>query len=500
MGEEAKKADPKVQKKKFYRRGNSQQATPKKETYKAPSKGIEEFIFTYGTPNDATNFTKTKETLIQYIGGSSLYKHGTEYALNAMKRLEEPTFPDPPDPAPPVDPANPTFQEKKEQMKWESAVKQQILDQQAWKDVRVKMYNLVMQHATPNLEDAMKADTEWDTVSGDYDVIGLLKLIRSFAHKHNDVLDGTVLAVNHDIEFYLQFQKESQSLDDFQTEFKAKADVIDTYGGKAGYHPGVYLKHRKKFAEENNLTLQQLTKEQNEKCLAAACEEYKAALFVRQSNAKKYGNAKSFLDNAHLMKTGEYPVTVEGAVRILKNYKGEQSLGSRNYRSDRGGDYQGVAFGELGGNQLGPCDGCGKMGHLVRTCRETSKEKKMEIYQAKAAGTFTRGQAHMEMNDQGNEDDDGMGKCMDGVANIQMALEEASIETADGAEDVDIFEGIGLHVSSTVKAKSERLGLGEDKLYLDSCASNNTMCSTKHLERLHMTKVYLRQNCNAARR
>ena len=139
MGEEAdKKTDPKVQKKRHgYRRGNSQQATPKKEKYKAPTSGLQDYLFTHGTVHDATNFTKVRDALVQYVGGSSLYKYATEQALAAMKNLVEPTFPDPPDPTEPVDPAKPTFKERKEQMEWEAAVKQQIQDKQSWKDVRV---------------------------------------------------------------------------------------------------------------------------------------------------------------------------------------------------------------------------------------------------------------------------------------------------------------------------------------------------------------------------
>ena len=94
----------------------------------------------------------------------------------------------------------------------------------------------------------------------------------------------------------------------------------------------------------------------------------------------------------------------------------------------------------------------------------------MAIYQAKRAGTFERGQAHAEVHDESeNEANDGVEKMISGVANIQMALEESSIVSAEGAEDLDIFEGVGLHVNS----KSKRLGCGEDKLFLDTCATNH---------------------------
>jgi hypothetical protein len=78
-----------------------------------------------------------------------------------------------------------------------------------------------------------------------------------------------------------------------------------------------------------------------------------------------------------------------------------------------------------------------------------------------------------------------------------VTLEEASIESAEGADDIDVFEGVGLLVPTSAGTTSKRLTCGENKLFLDSCATNHTMCTEKFLTRLHVTKVYLRQNCNA---
>ena len=491
MGEDGdKKIDPKGGggRKPHFRR-NQKPAQPKREKYEAPTKGLEKYLFTHGTPEDATNFTKVKDALRMYIGGSSLYKHGTEFALKAINNLTEPTFPDPPDPVTPVDPAAPTLIERKSMMVWETAVKQQLQDQQAWRDVRVKMHELFMQHVEPTLLDAMKSDAKWEAIESSFDAIELLKLIRSYAHKHNDVLHGTVLAVDHDLQLYLGYQKDIHTLDDFQKAFKARCDVIDTHGGQAGYNPAVYLKHREAFAAAQNKTLQQLTDAERKKCLQEACEEYKAALFVRLANTKFYGSAKNELDNAHLMQTGEYPVTVEGAVRFLKHYKGNPGT-IRNHRNDREIG-SGVAFGEVGKSQT-VCYGCGKTGHPLKYCNSTSRDKKAEIYKAVADGTYEQGQAHMEQGE------DEMNKVMDGVANVMMGLDDASIETAEDAAEEDVFNSFGfLERASRPSATSKRLSCGVWKLFLDSCATNHTMCSTKFLSRLHTTLQYLRQNCNA---
>jgi hypothetical protein len=69
-------------------------------------------------------------------------------------------------------------------------------------------------------------------------------------------------------------------------------------------------------------------------------------------------------------------------------------------------------------------------------------------------------------------------ECFDGVANIHIDTEEASIETADDAVEDDI-EGVGFIQPTT--GGSERVNCGRNKLFLDSACTQHTMYATEYL-------------------
>ena len=74
--------------------------------------------------------------------------------------------------------------------------------------------------------------------------------------------------------------------------------------------------------------------------------------------------------------------------------------------------------------------------------------------------------------------------------------EEGSIETADGAEDEDVF-GVGFIQPHTDGTESGRVNCGRNKLFLDSACTQHTMFAVEYLTGRHTTNRYLKQNCNA---
>eukprot|EP00956_Cyclotella_meneghiniana_P039152 scaffold166732_cov36-Cyclotella_meneghiniana.AAC.1 len=462
MGEEQeRKIDPKGGRR-FYRK-KAAAATPKKEKYKAPTPGLEHLVFTIGTAEDATNFTKVKDGLAEYVGGSGRYKYRTEFAVNAVNDLVEPTFVEPADP--PARAANPTIADEKARMRWDEEFKQYLADERAWKDI--------------------KTASTYEAVKRDNDIVRLLELIRGYAHDHDEVKQGTMAFVEHDLRLYLTYQKPT---------FRARKDVVNTFGGRAGYHPALYRKYLDEVATAAGKQVSALTQDEKQRAMDLSCEDYLACLLIRISNEEMYGSVKKGLDNMNLFQQDTYPKNIEEAHRYLQNYKPE----SRGGKFNRGGNnnslsQQGVAFPEPSRKEW-DCHGCGANDHMVRDCTKISKDEKKKILEAMRTGTFKKGQVHSEVN---TEQADGVDECLEGVANVSVTFEEASIESAEGAGDFDVFDGVGLLVPSDTGPSSKRVTCGDHKLFLDSCATNHTMCTEKCLSRLHLTKVYLRQNCNA---
>lgn len=85
---------------------------------------------------------------------------------------------------------------------------------------------------------------------------------------------------------------------------------------------------------------------------------------------------------------------------------------------------------------------------------------------------------------------------------LRLLVNDISTETI--GDEHGFHEGVGFltpaeEIKSTeaVVRVKKRVSCGCNKLFLDSCATQNTMFAIEFLVRLHTTMVYLRQNCNA---
>lgn len=287
--------------------------------------------------------------------------------------------------------------------------------------------------------------------------------------------------------------------------------MIRALGGEPGFHPVVYHDHKNARAKKENVDADKLTLDQLQECKKAACDEYIAALFIRVSNDKKYAPVKKELDNLYLFKRGSYPVTLDEAFRYLQNYKPVAEGRARNHRGDKLQE-EGVSFYEQTERQIGPCDGCGKMGHLVRQCKTTSDDRKKALLAKRSGASAKQAQNHANVGETESKEcvegvsnisvmNQELQKCLDGVAHINIDEEEVSITSADGAEDIDVFDGVAMVLPSVLgKGKARDFNCGRNKLFLDSCATQHTMFASEYLTGQHTSKVYLKQNCNAGSR
>jgi hypothetical protein len=235
-----------------------------------------------------------------------------------------------------------------------------------------------------------------------------------------------------------------------------------------------------------------LTAAEKAEAMKSAFEEYKAALFLCIANEGRFGDVKKKLDNLHLIGHAAYPKTLEKAKAYLENFQTE-SGGNRQHRP-AGQQYDGVSFVQPGQRQVGPCHGCKKPGHLVRNCPDLTDEEKKAVVQAMKNGSEKQGQVHVNV-DEKDEAKKELQECLEGVANVNVNLEDASIESVDDDDDHGFFDGVAcIQPSGT---NTQRLNCGRNKLFLNSCAAQHTMFAPEYLSRCHTTKVYLRQNCNA---
>lgn len=183
------------------------------------------------------------------------------------------------------------------------------------------------------------------------------------------------------------------------------------------------------------VSLTALMAAQNNKALKLLCEEYKVALFICIANEGKYATMKKKLDNMHLFDHGAYPKTLEKAKVYLENFQVE--AGTPKQSRHPGQYLEGMTLVQPGGRQIGPCHGCNKMGHLVRNCPDLNSKEKIAVMQAMRSENGA--QAHINVTDKSAANKE-LQECLEGVANFNVNLDEAIIESAD--DDNGFFEGV----------------------------------------------------------
>lgn len=336
MGEEKADQKQKVDVKKVQahwttNRKQQRVARPKKQEFRAQTAGLETAIFTVGTAKDAANFIEVKKQLSRWAGVN--FRNGGAMAQAAIEDMVEPKI-DPPDDLPA------TGATKKEEKKWE-------------------------------------------TIKTSGKLIPLLELVRQVCHKHDEVKQGTMALVEQQMQLFLNYQRQDITLEDFVKQFRARAEVINTFGGRAGYHPKLYQQHCQAMAAKLDKAVDALTDAEKEDCLKASCEEFLAALLIRISNDAFYKAAKTSLANGYLSNKDIYPKTLDEARRYLENYQGEPTV--RPPRAERIDD--GVAFVQAGqkskyntGNpKEDPCYSCGEKGHIAKNCPELNAKERKEV-------------------------------------------------------------------------------------------------------------------------
>ena len=149
-------------------------------------------------------------------------KFNSPLAALAICKLKEPTIVFPKDP---TDPTN-LVETTKWQRKYNHAH-----DQQKWWDENTqKIYNLVMQHSTPEMKTKLLTIDSWATTSATQDRIALLKTIRDISRKRDGGADATTILdlVCMDKDMFLVHQAPTKLLSSYLSKFKGAIDVADS--------------------------------------------------------------------------------------------------------------------------------------------------------------------------------------------------------------------------------------------------------------------------------
>jgi hypothetical protein len=399
-------------------------------------------------------------------------------AQKAIEELVAPTLEEPPD-------VSSTATEM-EKIKWKAKWDDYRDDKKSWENAGPKAYHLILQHCHPTIEVCLEALPEWEKISDDQDVIGLLTAIRKIVHKHDEIKGGVMQYVEQDLQLYLGFQQKGESLIDFHTMFNMRCDIIDELGGKAGYHRKHYREHLKALCAKNGTDFHAATVAEQQQAMKSSCDEYKGCLFLRIASEQQYGALKKSMDNAHLFGTDAYPKSTDDALKKMQNFRGD----GQKQPADPGFGGEGLAFTQQGVEEpynkfkYKKCHGCGEMGHIVFLCPNLTEDEKAAL-----KSRVKKGVTNVNV---GKDDKDDEKECVEGVAHMNVeGDEDASIGSYDS-----IIDTVGMIQMSRANAGSKSI-CNPHYLYLDSAATQHSMASVQYLSRRHTTRSALRQHCNA---
>jgi hypothetical protein len=113
-------------------------------------------------------------------------------------------------------------------------------NQQKWWDENTqKIYNLVMQHSTPEMKTKLLTMDLWEITSATQDGITLLKTIRDIYHKKDSGTDATTILnlVQMDKEMILVHQSLTKPLSRYLSKFKGTVDMVKSLDIPPWLHP-----------------------------------------------------------------------------------------------------------------------------------------------------------------------------------------------------------------------------------------------------------------------
>ena len=562
---------------KKYRKAGGSSSKPsaaEKSRGRAPElKGVE---FTYGKNSDAAGYDKVRFNLVRHVAvqnwpGADKASIALETGLKPM--LVEPTAPTIPqlkylakvkktqpdgsevEVEELVDYTEMELWVEKEKYyrankKYESDEKEYRTNKKNWEENQSRMFNLVMQHCSDELETKLQATDKWADMNRDRDVLRLMVVIKTITHQHDDTKQGTMALVDSIVRLY-NYVQDNAKTSDYHDGFKAHVDTIDAYDGAAGFHPGLCKKHIQEIMTEQiaagiDVSVQAKKEEIEKEGRERAIQEFLGCLFIRMADEKRFGKLKDDLSSQWAMGNDGYPKSLAAALKLLTATEENLKSGGTDNNTNKEMAAAGLSFTQTGGPVNGPddkvkCFTCGGP-HYASQCPKSTQAEKDELYspEAKSKRAALRGSSKKGVNQLTTDAAEGtkaggLAAALAGytperieeatqLLNVLRAMdahdEEASNDGVCGAliglPSPEQMAGVTLlaprifpeedhprkKVSFAVDkaeqdALSQRVTLCAWKLYLDSCATYHSAFVDWMLSDIRIVSSILRGNCNA---
>ena len=229
--------------------------------------------------------------------------------------------------------------------------KKSMREEEEWETCSAKIYNLLLIHCPPYLEEVLKTMTNWDLVSASDNSMGLLVMIRDVSHDKTGEKQTVMTFFELTIELFTFFQQVGMSNDEYAIMFKAYVEALTAHGGTPWHYPALMQKHWDLLLAARMLVETQISadcdvkvaKELEAEARKIADDEFLACLFIRMADSKRYWELNLKLSNTFVFGGGLLPEEPHRGSRPAQELQAIKEDRQKRQRNNRGRARNGTA-------------------------------------------------------------------------------------------------------------------------------------------------------------
>ena len=206
--------------------------------------------------------------------------------------------------------------------------KKAMREEEEWETCSDKVYNFLLIHCPPDLEEVLKTVTNWDSVSASENSMRLLAMIRDVSYDNTGAKQTVMTFVELTIELFIFCQQVGMSNDEFAIMFKAYVEALTAHGVTPWHHPALMQKHWDLLLAARMLVETQMSadrevkvaKELEAEARKIEDDKFLACLFVIMADSKQYWELKLKLSNTFVFGGGDYLKNLTESLDLLNNF------------------------------------------------------------------------------------------------------------------------------------------------------------------------------------